>query len=79
MDTATARRLGMIRDALKELPGREVSAVRTAALVAMVQEDSQEACCWLESCLSVGTGASAKGEDKRPGDDGASVPAQLGA
>jgi hypothetical protein len=79
MDEATARLLGLIRDALKDCPGREVAAVRTACLVGMTQEDGREASIWLESYLNVGTGASAKGEEKHPGNVGASVPAQLAA
>jgi hypothetical protein len=72
MDEATAKLLGMIRDTLKELPGREVSAVRTAALVAMVQEDGHEACRWLAAYLTVGTGV--------PGEEvGTLVPAQAAA
>jgi hypothetical protein len=82
MDEATAKLLAMIRDTLKPLGGREVAAVRTACLVASVQEDCREACLWLSSYLavgSVGTGASAKGEEKHPVNVGALVPTQLGA
>lgn len=55
MDEATARLLSKIRDVLAPMPGRDVAAVRTACLVATVQEDGKEACCWLESYLNVGT------------------------
>jgi hypothetical protein len=79
MDTETARLLGMVRDALAGLPGREVSAVRTALLVATVQEDGREACLWLAAYLAVGTGDLAKGEETHPGHVGSPVPTQVGA
>jgi hypothetical protein len=82
MDEATARLLQMIRDALKPFGGREVAAVRTACLVASVQEDGREACLWLSGYLavpSVGTGALARDEEKRPGDVGTPAPTQTAA
>ena len=79
MDTATAKLLGMIRDTLRDVPGREVSAVRTACLVASVQENGDEASRWLAAYLSVGTSESAKGEEKHPGHVGSLVPTQIGA
>ena len=79
MDTQTAKLLGMFRDALAGLPGREVAAVRTAALVAMVQEDGREACLWLAAYLSVGTGAPAEGVGEGTEAVGALVPTQRAA
>jgi hypothetical protein len=80
MDTETANFLQAIRDALKNVPGREVAAVRAACLVGMAHEDGRMAAVWLGGYLSVGsveTGESAKGEEEHPGHVRSPVSTQL--
>jgi hypothetical protein len=82
MDEATANFLQAIRDALREVPGREVAAVRAACLVGMAHEDGRMAAVWLGGYLSAGsaeTGESARGEEKHPGHVGSPVSTQVGA